>query len=55
MNNTLLIMMGDHGQRIGKLRYTTQGSLEERLPMMSLTFPETFRVTLAMMCLKPNV
>ncbi|KAK2165814.1 hypothetical protein LSH36_45g10046 [Paralvinella palmiformis] len=43
MNNTLLIMMGDHGQRIGKLRYTTQGSLEERLPMMSLTFPETFR------------
>jgi hypothetical protein len=42
LDNTLLIVMGDHGARYSKLRQTTQGKMEERLPMMSLTFPPWF-------------
>ena len=43
LDNTLLVVMGDHGARYSQLRHTTQGKLEERLPMMSLTFPQSFR------------
>ena len=42
LNNTLLIVMSDHGARIGDARATLQGKLEERLPLMSLTFPKWF-------------
>ena len=44
LKNTLVIVMGDHGLRIGATRITYQGHLEERLPMMSLAFPEQFQV-----------
>ena len=43
LNNTLLIVMGDHGARYSAVRFTTQGKLEERMPMMSLTFPQWFQ------------
>ena len=42
LNDTLLIVMSDHGVRIGDARATLQGKLEERLPLMSLTFPKWF-------------
>ena len=43
LDNTLVIVMGDHGARYSKVRQTTQGKLEERLPMMSLAFPPAFQ------------
>ena len=43
LENTVLIVFGDHGARYSKVRYTVQGKVEERLPLMSLTFPKWFR------------
>ncbi len=43
LNNTLLIVMGDHGSRYGKARAILQGKLEERLPLFSMTFPQWFK------------
>ena len=42
LNNTLLIIFGDHGARFSDLRKTIQGKLEERLPFMSITLPKWF-------------
>ena len=39
LNNTLLVIMGDHGPRYGKARALIQGKLEERLPLFSMSFP----------------
>ena len=36
MDNTLLIVMADHGSRSGKARASDQGKLEERLPFFTL-------------------
>ncbi|XP_031563066.1 uncharacterized protein LOC116298679 [Actinia tenebrosa] len=41
-NNTVLILLSDHGTRIGPLRNSMQGSLEERLPWLSIVLPEWF-------------
>ena len=38
-----MIVFGDHGARYSQVRGTIQGKMEERLPMMSLAFPEWFR------------
>ena len=35
-------LIGDHGARIGPLRNTMQGSLEERLPWASIVMPAWF-------------
>lgn len=43
LDNTVLYVFSDHGARYTKLRKTVQGKLEERLPMMSITFPKWFR------------
>ena len=43
LNDTLLIVMSDHGFRYGQTRATFQGRFEERLPVMSLTFPKWFQ------------
>ena len=43
LNNTLLIVMGDHGSRYDKARALLQGKLEERLPLFSITFPQWFK------------
>ena len=45
LDNTLLVTMSDHGPRMGDMRNTAQGKIEERLPMMSLAFPKQFKVT----------
>ncbi|XP_071085114.1 uncharacterized protein [Haliotis cracherodii] len=42
LDNTMLVVMGDHGARYSKVRNTVQGKLEERLPMMSLVMPAWF-------------
>lgn len=43
LENSLLIVMGDHGWRYGKFRQTIQGKLEERLPLFTMIFPEWFK------------
>lgn len=43
LNNTILIMMSDHGNRFAKIRNTLQGKLEERLPFFSFVFPSWFK------------
>ncbi|XP_072152981.1 uncharacterized protein [Bemisia tabaci] len=42
LNNTLLIVMSDHGPRFAETRNTQQGKLEERLPFFSFIFPPWF-------------
>ncbi|XP_025835710.1 uncharacterized protein LOC112906173 [Agrilus planipennis] len=43
LNNTILILMSDHGHRFASIRNTIQGKQEERLPFFSFTFPKWFR------------
>ncbi|KAK6031246.1 hypothetical protein OSTOST_02606, partial [Ostertagia ostertagi] len=45
LNNSLVILMADHGHRFAKLRATHQGQLEERLPFFSIALPAAFRET----------
>jgi hypothetical protein len=44
LRDTLLVVMGDHGARYGKVRHTVQGKMEERLPFLSLHFPHEFKL-----------
>lgn len=39
LNDTILIIMGDHGMRISDFRATLTGKLEQRLPFLSITLP----------------
>jgi len=43
LDDTILIMMADHGNRFAEVRATLQGKQEERLPFFSFTFPESFK------------
>ncbi|XP_033207740.1 uncharacterized protein LOC117167143 isoform X2 [Belonocnema kinseyi] len=43
LNNTILIVMSDHGHRFAAIRNTVQGKQEERLPFFSFTFPPWFK------------
>ncbi|XP_047134032.1 uncharacterized protein LOC100202831 isoform X1 [Hydra vulgaris] len=43
INHTILIIFGDHGERVSEFRLTTQGKLEERLPFFSITLPVNFK------------
>ncbi|KAK5972176.1 Elongation factor Tu [Trichostrongylus colubriformis] len=45
LNNSLVIVMADHGHRFAKLRETHQGQLEERLPFFSIALPAAFKNT----------
>ncbi|XP_028406354.1 uncharacterized protein LOC114528834 isoform X2 [Dendronephthya gigantea] len=42
-DNTMFILMGDHGVRWGSVRETIQGKLEERMPFFSIAFPRWFK------------
>ncbi|XP_024890478.1 uncharacterized protein LOC112466554 [Temnothorax curvispinosus] len=43
LNNTILILMSDHGHRFADIRNTLQGKQEERLPFFSFIFPPWFK------------
>ena len=43
LNDTMLVVMSDHGFRFGEARTALQGKLEERLPLLSVTLPPWFR------------
>jgi len=42
MNNTIVIVMSDHGIRWGSIRETYQGRIEERLPLVYFMLPPWF-------------
>ena len=42
LNNTLLILMSDHGARFTQVRQTLQGKYEERMPFFSFRLPPKF-------------
>ncbi|CAD6199776.1 unnamed protein product [Caenorhabditis auriculariae] len=44
-DNSLVILMADHGPRFTEIRQTHQGQLEERLPFFSLALPKKVRNT----------
>ncbi|XP_037877728.2 uncharacterized protein LOC119631223 [Bombyx mori] len=56
LRNTVIIFFSDHGKRWGKFVETKQGRLEERLPLLTIMLPETFkrRYTLAFKNLQQN-
>ncbi|GAB6019678.1 hypothetical protein CHUAL_001234 [Chamberlinius hualienensis] len=43
LDKVILILMGDHGMRWGKIRGTTIGRYENRLPAMYIYVPQLFR------------
>ncbi|XP_026316624.1 uncharacterized protein LOC113227811 [Hyposmocoma kahamanoa] len=43
LENTLFIVMSDHGSRFTPLRRTYQGKIEERLPFMSIVLPNKLK------------
>ncbi|CAH2240613.1 uncharacterized protein LOC120637128 [Pararge aegeria] len=43
LDDTILIVLSDHGIRWGDIRFTKQGRLEERLPLMHILLPNSFR------------
>ena len=43
LDNTILMVFGDHGIRYGDARVTMQSKLEERLPFLSITLPKGVR------------
>ncbi len=40
VNNTILIVMGDHGNRYGPVLKTTIGRIEERMPLFAIHLPK---------------
>lgn len=42
-DNTISVVLGDHGARSSKYRATMVGKLEERLPFMAFSFPPWFK------------
>lgn len=45
LDNTLSIIMGDHGNRIGAIKSRYTGRIEERMPLMAMRFPTGFAET----------
>ncbi|PAV83589.1 hypothetical protein WR25_22337 [Diploscapter pachys] len=45
LDNSLSIIMGDHGNRIGLQQYSYSGRIEERMPLMAIRLPNNFAKT----------
>ena len=45
LNNTLLLLISDHGIRFGDFRETYQGMIEERQPLLYFILPKWFKQT----------
>ncbi|XP_013133443.1 PREDICTED: uncharacterized protein LOC106099430 [Papilio polytes] len=45
LDDTIVVLLSDHGIRWGKIRSTKQGRLEERLPFVNILVPPSFRET----------
>lgn len=43
LEDTMLIVMGDHGARFSSIRNTYQGKIEERLPFVSIVLPKKLK------------
>lgn len=43
LDNSVVILVSDHGKRFGKIALTQQGRFESRLPLLEVVFPERFR------------
>ncbi|XP_063891375.1 uncharacterized protein LOC110373065 [Helicoverpa armigera] len=43
LNDTILIILSDHGLDIGGIRFTKQGQIEQRLPFVFIVVPPSFR------------
>ncbi|KAK6751783.1 hypothetical protein RB195_003294 [Necator americanus] len=43
LDNTVSIIMGDHGNRIGLVQYSYTGRIEERMPLMAIRLPTNFK------------
>lgn len=44
-DDSIVIVMADHGHRFAKLRETHQGQLEERMPFFSISLPKSLKST----------
>ncbi|PAV63897.1 hypothetical protein WR25_03272 [Diploscapter pachys] len=42
LDNTLSIVMGDHGNRIGLQQFSYSGRIEERMPLLAVRLPNNF-------------
>jgi membrane-anchored protein YejM (alkaline phosphatase superfamily) len=40
LNNTMLLVMGDHGNRFDAIRNTVIGRIEERMPYLAVMLPK---------------
>jgi arylsulfatase A-like enzyme len=40
LDNTVLLMMGDHGNRFDPIRKTVIGRVEERMPFLAVSLPK---------------
>ncbi|XP_063930687.1 uncharacterized protein LOC135142839 [Zophobas morio] len=47
LNNTMVIVLSDHGIRFGEIRKTRGGWFEERMPINMISVPRTFRQNLS--------
>lgn len=43
LNDTMLVLMADHGHRFAEIRNTLQGKLEERMPFFAFVLPQWFQ------------
>lgn len=43
LNNTVFIVMGDHGQRVQIVAHSYIGEIEERMPLFTVKFPQWFQ------------